>query len=83
MAARAEDSLHLADRLALRPKEAEEALGISEKTLRKWMRDDGLPYLRVDGVVLIPRDSLDAWMRERVASEHRSEALASEILDDL
>ena len=50
------------DRLALRPKEAAEALGVSEKTLRKWMRDEGLPYLKPDGAVLIPRQELLEWM---------------------
>ncbi len=75
--------LHLADRLALRPKEVAEAVGVSEKTLRKWMRDDGLPYLRLDGVVLIPRGQLEAWMAARVDTENRSTVLVEEILDGL
>ena len=69
------------DRLALRPGEAAEALGISERTLRKWMRDDGLPYMRLDGVVLIPRGELEAWIQSRVGAERRSDDLAAEILD--
>ncbi len=78
-----EERLYLADRLALRPKEAAEALGISQRTLRKWMRDDGLPYLRLDGVVMIPRGQLEAWMAARVDTEYRSTVLAEEILDGL
>ena len=78
-----EERLHLADRLALRPKEVAQAVGVSEKTLRKWMRDDGLPYLRLDGVVLIPRGQLEAWMAARVDTENRSTVLAEEILDGL
>ena len=35
-----EERLHLADRLALRPKEAAEALGVSERALRRvvWVK---------------------------------------------
>ena len=45
-------------RLALRPKEAAEALGVGERTLRGWMRDEGLPFARVGGAVLILRKDL-------------------------
>ena len=78
-----EERLHLADRIALRPREAAASLGVSERTLRKWMRDDGLPYLRLDGVVMIPRSQLDEWMAARVESERRADDLAAEILNDL
>lgn len=73
----------MSDRLSLRPREAAEALGISDRTLRTWMRDEGLPYLRLNGVVLIPRAGLDKWLAERVSAEHRAEALANEILSEL
>ena len=73
----------LRGRLALRPREAAAALGLSDRTLRKWMREEGLPYLRVGGVVLIPRGQLEEWMVGRVEWEGRSDALASEILDGI
>jgi hypothetical protein len=47
------------------------------------MRDDGLPYLRLDGVVLIPRGDLERWMRERVQAERTLDERAREILDKL
>ena len=68
-------------RLALRPSEAAQALGVSERTLRKWMRDEGLPYVRVSGVVLIPRAQLEKWMADRLAGERRTDELVEEILD--
>ncbi len=68
-------------RLALRPGEAARALGVSDRTLRKWMRDEGLPYLRVGGAVLIPRAQLEKWMAERVTGEQQTDALVEEILD--
>ena len=79
----ATERLHLADRLALRPEEAAEAVGVCVKTLRKWMRNEGLPYLRLDNVVLIPRSQLDEWMAARVESEHRADELAAEILKEI
>ena len=75
--------IELADRIALRPREVAAALGVSARTGRKWMRDDGLPYLRLDGVVLIQRSRLDEWMTARVESEHRADDLAAEILNDI
>jgi excisionase family DNA binding protein len=72
----------LSDRLSLRPKEAAAALGVSDRTLRTWMRDEGLPYLRLNGVVLIPRAGLDKWFAARISAEHRAEALADEILNE-
>jgi excisionase family DNA binding protein len=71
------------ERLALRPKEAAEALGVSLGTLRKWMRDDSLPFMRLDGVVLIPRSELGEWMAERIEDERRTDAHTAEILDGL
>ena len=69
-------------RLALRPGEAARALGVSDRTLRKWMRDEGLPYARVSGVVLIPRRPLEDWLAERIGADNRTDRLVSEILDD-
>ena len=54
----------LGSRLALRPKEAADALGIGERTLRTWMRDEELPFLRVAGVVLVPTAGLEEWLVE-------------------
>lgn len=71
------------ERIAYRPPELAALLGISGRTLRKWMRDEGLPFLRLDGVVLIPAAMLDAWLAERVSAERRAETLAAEILDDI
>ena len=39
-------------RLALRPKEAAEALGVSERTLRQMLPE--LPHIRRGGSILIP-----------------------------
>ena len=53
----------LASRLALRPKEAAEALGISERKLREMLPE--LPHIRLSGVVLLPVKQLGSWPAER------------------
>ncbi len=58
------DSLN--GRLALRPKEAAQALGLSERTLRAIL--PRLPHLRVGNSVLIPIDALRDWLRQEARS---------------
>ena len=77
------EPLALSTRLALRPREAAECLGISQRTLRKWLRDESLPYFRVDGAVRIPVGELQAWMSSRLHSQRRSNEVAEEILREL
>ena len=71
------------ERIALRPAECARALGIDARTLRRWQRDEGLPFARVGGAVLFPVAELRAWLAERVSGEHRAEVLADEILREL
>lgn len=40
-------------------------LGVSERTLRRWLADDDVPRLTVEGIVRIPRVALDTWVVER------------------
>jgi hypothetical protein len=61
--------------LALRPREAAAALGISERTFRSLL--PRIPHLREgDGAVLIPVDVLREWLRSRAAARQAA-------LDDL
>ena len=55
-------SLSLVDRLALRPKEAAAALGLSERAFRTLLPQ--LPHVRAGTAVLIPVDSLRRWLDE-------------------
>ncbi len=71
--------IRLADRLALRPKEAAKALGIGERTLRQLLPE--LPHVRVGGVVLLPVEGLQAWLREQAKAERsRAETVADEVV---
>ena len=74
----------LTDRLALSTEEAAEALGISEGTLRKWMREFDLPCVRLDRVVRLPVEGLRAWLRERAKAEKgRVEAVVDDVLQSI
>ena len=73
--------LCLTERLALRPNEAAASLGISDRTLRDWMRNEDLPYLQIDRGILIPTAGLIRWMQERVKTHATTDALVDEILN--
>ena len=55
--------------LALRPRRAAEALGVSERLLWEWTHRCGLPHLRIGRTVLYPTDALREWLLSRSRSE--------------
>jgi hypothetical protein len=58
---------HLADRLALRPREVAQALGLSERSVRQLLPE--LPHLRVGTAVVVPIEGLRSWLMEQAAQE--------------
>ena len=76
MAGPADRPLHLADRLALRPAEAAEALGISERKLRSVL--SRLPHFREGGSIFIPVAALQRWLDRRVSEEANALAALEE-----
>jgi hypothetical protein len=74
-----EKTLRLADRLALRPKEAAAVLGLSERAFRALL--PSLPHVRAGGAVLVPVDALRRWLDEQAAQDpDRIDAVVSETL---
>ena len=72
----------LGSRLALRPKEAAEALGISERKLREMLPE--LPHIRRGGVVMLPVMALRRWLDDEAkARTCRSTEMAEEILSEI
>ncbi len=68
------------ERLALRPKEAAEALGISERALRQLLPE--LPTVRRGNIVLVPVSGLREWLRdESEAEKGHVEKAVTEILE--
>jgi len=75
-----ERPLALPERLALRPKEAAKALGLSERKFREVMHE--LPHVFVGGVRLFPVASLSEWLSSGAAAEKgRTAELVDELLE--
>ncbi len=70
-------------RLAFTPLEAARSVKVSERTLRLWMREYGLPYFQCRGTVRIPVAEFKEWICERMIDEKRGEAIANQILTEL
>jgi excisionase family DNA binding protein len=51
-------------RLALRPREAAKALGVSERLLWTWTDRGLIPHMRIGKVVVYPVDSLREWLKK-------------------
>jgi len=56
-----------ADSLALRPRAAAKALGISERLLWDWTHNGDIPHVRVGGgrAIVYPVDLLRAWLSRK------------------
>lgn len=54
--------------MTLRPREAAEALGVSERTLRSLMRSGDIPFARLSRAVLIPVSGLEAFVASKMES---------------
>jgi hypothetical protein len=60
--------------LALRPRDAAVALGISERLLQRWAKYEDLPCVRIGQVVLYPIDEIRQWLRQRALAEPERDA---------
>jgi excisionase family DNA binding protein len=49
--------------LALRAREAAQALGISERLLWEWTNKGIIPHIRLGKAILYPVDSLREWLK--------------------
>ncbi len=52
-------------RLALRPREAAQSLGISERTLWGLTADGAIPHFKLGRLTLYPVDGLPEWLAEK------------------
>jgi excisionase family DNA binding protein len=51
--------------LALRPRDAAAALGISPSTLDRLTKDGQIPHVKINRLVLYRVDSLRQWLKDR------------------
>ncbi len=54
--------------LALRPREAAAALGVSERTLWDWTRRGAVPHVRRGKTILYPVTALTRWLDEQATA---------------
>ncbi len=54
--------------LALRPRDACKALGVSQRTLWTWTRRGLVPYIRVGRCVLYPTSALQDWLSQQATA---------------
>ena len=74
--------LYLPSRLALRPKEVAEALGLSERKFRQIA--SRLPAVWVDSIRLYPVESLQSWLAEEADRQTRADTeTADRVLAEL
>ena len=51
--------------LAMRPREAASALGISERLLWEWTDRGQVPHIRMGKAILYPVESLRDWLKQQ------------------
>ena len=74
--------IDLCTRLALRPREAAAALGVSERTLRSLQSE--LPSVRIGRTLLYPVRELEAWLSRRVTADKcRLDSVVEGVLSEL
>jgi len=50
-------------------RELTDYLGLSEKTVRNLIKDKEIPYFKIKSLYKFSRESIDAWVRERISYE--------------
>jgi len=58
------------NRIAYRPREAAEVLGVSPPTIYRWMAIQGFPSIRVGGCTIIPVADLETWLSEKAKANN-------------
>lgn len=54
-------------RVALQPREAAQAVGVSERTMSAWLNDGTVPSVKVGRCRLVPIDLLRRWLAEQAS----------------
>ena len=59
--------------LAMRPREAAAAIGISERTLWTWTHEGTIPHVRRGKTILYPTSVLTRWLDEQATMKATTE----------
>ncbi|MCL2647109.1 MAG: helix-turn-helix domain-containing protein [Phycisphaerales bacterium] len=55
--------------LAMRPREAAAALGVSERTLWTWTNEGAIPHIRRGKTIMYPVNTLTHWLDEQATAK--------------
>jgi len=66
----------------LKVKSAATYCSISERTLRTWLKDDGLKHVRVRGTILIKIEWLDTFLEGFLADYKQVDQIVNEVCRD-
>jgi excisionase family DNA binding protein len=55
--------------LAMRPREAAAALGVSERTLWTWTNEGTIPHVRRGKTIMYPVSALTRWLDEQATAK--------------
>jgi excisionase family DNA binding protein len=64
--------------LALRPREAAKAIGVSERTLWAMTKSREIPYMRLGRIILYSVESLRAWLEAKTVCTAASDEQGAE-----
>jgi excisionase family DNA binding protein len=56
----------------LNKKETAKKLGVSERTITRWMEDRKIPYYLLNGIARFDSEKLDNWIRLREVKQKQS-----------
>jgi len=59
--------------LAMRPREAAAAIGVSERTLWSWTREGTVPHVRRGKTIMYPVSALTRWLDEQATVKTATE----------
>lgn len=54
----------------LTKKEIVNLLGVTPKTVERWMKHEGLPYFKIGGLVRIGKADFQGWLYNRKKERH-------------
>lgn len=63
------------EKLALRPREVCELLGVSPRTLWAWTKEGRIPHVRIGRTLRYPVEELRSWLRQQTNYESNSEGV--------
>lgn len=53
----------------LRVRDIVQMLGVSDRTVRRWLVEDGLPHAKLNGIVIIDPVEFEEWKKKKTETK--------------